>query len=86
MNLDEALAATSIERGPQSHLEQLLHQLEADEDERAAAIRAALASNAEANHLGRALTLIARDAGVVGDRSSISGASIRKWRESNGPR
>lgn len=78
MDLDAALAATTIDRGPRSHLEKLIEHLAGDP--RLDKIMAALTGTAEAQHLGRALTLIARADGVIAKDSSISGQSIQKWR------
>lgn len=84
MNLAEALTATTVERGPRSYLEKLIDHL--DGDPRLEQVMAAITGNAEANHLGRALTLIARHDGVIAKDSTISGQSIQKWRSANGAR
>lgn len=78
MNLDDALAKTATDKGPQSNLDRLL---DAVNDDQRAQIVAKLESDIGLNHMQRALTLLARHHGVIsGDRASVSAESIKKWR------
>lgn len=81
MDLAAALAATSADRGPRSHLERYLAEVEGTPE--GDAVAAELAGTREAAHLARALTLLARKRDTIGADASISGQSVTRWRASH---
>jgi hypothetical protein len=80
MDLLEALEQTDTARGPRSNLEHLLEDLGGDLLDQ---VLTELRGQRQAAHLARALTLIAQKNGVIGDKATISGQSITKWRAAN---
>ena len=84
MNLQEALQQTAPRKGPSSTIDKLLDAVNGPE--RDAIVNALNDGKIQQTHLGRALTLVARDHGVIGSTSSITGQAVGKWRDANEPR
>lgn len=81
MDLMEALAATDAEKGPRSHLEKYLADVEGTPE--GDSVTAELCGTRQAAHLARALTLLARKHSLSSD-ATISGQSVTKWRAAHG--
>jgi hypothetical protein len=84
MKLDDYLAATAPQTRNKSHVAILLDALAGTSirDD----ILAALRSNHEAAHLGRALTKIAHEVGALPTDKCVAAQAVRDWRAANGPR
>ena len=81
MDFDDAFAETAPRKGPLSTIDKLLSHLETQGlDEQRAKILRSLHSNAQAAHLGRAITKFARHYRVIGETSHIDGQAVQTWR------
>jgi hypothetical protein len=81
MDFDDAFAETAPRKGPLSTIDKLLSDLETKGlDEQRAKILRSLHGDAQAAHLGRALTQFARHHRVIGDTSHIDGQAVQTWR------
>ena len=78
MRFADALTQAATVRGPRSTLERLLTVV--DDTERAE-IEDALRSKLETSHLAKALTLLAREHGLIVGNSAVTTESVKKWRE-----
>ena len=85
MDLEQLLATTAqATRGPIGHVEKLLAKMDPEE---AATCRNILRSgDYQHAHLARALTIRARELGVIGAEQTIHGGTVARWREVNGHR
>lgn len=83
MDIEQALRQTAPgKNGPTRNIDKLLAAMDPEE---AANTRTALRDpQIQQTHLGRALTLVAREKGVLGSQQSINGQAVGRWREANG--
>jgi hypothetical protein len=81
MDFDDAFAETAPRKGPLSTIDKLLSHLESQGmDEQRTKILRSLTGDAQAAHLGRALTQFARHHRVIGETSHIDGQAVQTWR------
>ena len=84
MNLTDALAATTIDRGPSSRIERVLAALPGPQSEQVAT---ALAGGLEAAALARAITHMARHLDIITDaEKDVTAEMVRRWRDAHGSR